>query len=472
MVIYTDKQRRKTKQSIVNLGYMDPDKLHPSSIIPNGKGKLAICIPTYRSQELVDELLQRNMKLYQEYETDLYIYDSSDNDFTWNIVKKWMELYDNLYYVRFPPGLHSNMKVYKILQRYSWYKDYDYIWIQNDSIRVSEEVFLKINTQLKCNYDIIVVNGRDKENLGDREYCDPLLFAKECGWHLTMYGAALVNTHTILEDVDWKGLQQKYNRPERINHSHLCFYLEKISTLKSFSAIHLSFLSGNIKASNLRAISGWSKDIFYVWGYCFPNAINALTDYYDKRVKKTIIKKNGICAGIFDILSLLRYREAGLYNIDVYREYKWEWYILTDIPLWKLRQIARMSLEQVKKEQLLIQTGKQKINRHRKQLIRLKKFAHRNKKLYIYGAGQCAIRYAGYLDEMDIEYAGFMVSDMAKNSTEINNHPVFELSDLNLSEENIGIILGLNPDNQIQVKKLLKERGISSNIFSEYIISI
>ena len=61
---------------------------------------------------------------------------------------------------------------------------------------------------------------------------------------------------------------------------------------------------------------------------------------------------------------------------------------------------------------------------------------------------------------------------MDKNSTEINDHPVFELSGLDLSGKNIGIILGLNPDNQRQVKKLLKERGISSNIFSEYIVGI
>lgn len=464
-------ERELIRHSTANLGYMDPDEVMPSTVVPMGKGKWTICIPTYCREKAIEELLQENMEICTEFEADVYIYDSSEDNRTQLIVKRWMEDYHNLYYIRFPAELHSNMKVYKIFQKYAWHKEYKYLWVCTDAFRWTREVFSKICAQFENDYDMIVVNWRDIEKLGDKRYYDINDFAEECGWHLTYYGGAVLNVHTMLEDVDWKRMQSKYNRPERVNHSHLCFWLEQISILKDFSAVNLSFPPGAAKRTSLYqgASSGWNEERFYVFGYCFPEAIYALPDCYKEETKSAIVKKHGKYATFGDFLGL---RARGEFDISVYRALKDEWPILTDIPRRKLKKIARMSSRQVRKAQSPVQAGKLKIRKHKRQLKRFEKFSRQNKTLYIYGAGKCAIRYAGYLDEMQIEYAGFIVSDMAQNSTEINGHPVFELSGLDLSGKNIGIILGLNPDNQRQVKKLLKERGISSNIFSEYIVGI
>lgn len=458
-----------TKQSTANWGYMNPDDLPQSLETPVGRGKLAICIPTYRRADVVEELLKTSMDMYSKYRLDVYIYDSSDDDETRLLVERWKEVYSNLYYVHLPSELHSNMKVYKIFQKYSLHKDYDYLWICSDSIRWAEKVLEQVDAQLGNGYDMIVVNYRDKEHLGDREYHDQATFAKECGWHLTLYGAVVLNTHTMLQEVDWKELQRKYNRPERVNHSHVCFYLEKISTLRNFCARHISFPKWVLTASSLKKYSGWRNDTFYVWGYCFPDAINALPDYYNKRVKRAIIKKNGRYADVFDVRNLLALRADGLYDMEIYKEYEKEWKTLTDVPKWKLRKIARMTLEQI---QALGQTGlrsKDRIREHKKQLKRLKRFASQYDKIYIYGAGKCAKRYAEYLEKMHIGYEGFVVSDLADNAREINGCPVGEIAELNVKEENTGIVLGLNPYNQHQVKEILKERGITDNIFCEFI---
>lgn len=461
-----------TKQSALNMGYMDPDDLSQSSIMPIGRGGLAVCVPTYQRADVVEELLKTSMDLYLKYGVDVYIYDSSDDEKTKLLVERWKEMYSNLYYVQFPSKLHSNMKVYKIFQKYSLHKDYDYLWVCSDSIRWAEEVIRQVNIQLGNGYDMIVVNYRDKEHLGDREYHDPVVFAKECGWHLTLYGAAILNTHTMLQEVDWKELHRKYNRPERVNHSHVCFYLEKISVLKNFSAKHLSIPKWELTASALKKFSGWRNDTFYVWGYCFPDAINALPDYYNKRIKKAIIKKNGKYSGVFDIQNLIALRADEVYDIEIYKEYEKEWSILTDIPKWKLRKIARMTLEQIQAQEQEWLRPKERIHKHRKQLKRLKRFVSQYDKIYIYGAGKCAKRYAGYLEKMHIGYEGFVVSDLIDNSREINGRPVWEISELNVKERDTGIVLGLNPYNQHQVKEILKERGITNNIYSEYIVSI
>lgn len=458
------------KQSTLNRGYMDPEDLPPSLITPVGRGKLAVCIPTYRNGDVVEELLETSMDLYLKYGMDVYIYDSSDDDQTRLLVERWKETYSNLYYVQFPSRLHSNMKVYKIFQKYSLHKDYDYLWVCSDYIRWTEEVVRQIDIQLSKDYDMIVVNYRDKEHLGDREYHDPVLFAIECGWHLTMYGATVLNTHSMLQEVEWKKLERRYNRPERVNHSHVCFYLEKISVLRNFSAKHLSYSQCVLAASALKKSSGWRNDTFYVWGYCFPNAINALPDYYNRKVKKAIIKKHGKCSDVFGIRNLLALRADGVYNIEVYKGFKKEWKLLTDVSKWKLRKIACMTSVQIQTQEWL--KPKEKIREHKRQLKSLKRFASRYDKIYIYGAGKCAKRYAGYLKKMHIGYEGFIVSDLIDNTREINGRPVWEISELNGKEKDTGIVLGLNPDNQRQVKEILKEMGITNNIYSEYIVSI
>ena len=460
------------KQNTLNSGYMDPEGLPQSSIIPVGRGKLAVCFPTYRRANVVEELLETSINVYLKYGMDVYIYDSSEDDRTRLLVERWKEVYSNLYYVQFPPELHSNMKVYKIFQKYSLYKDYDYLWICGDSIRWAEEVIRKVNIQLSKDYDMIVVNHRDKEHLGDREYHDPVLFAIECGWHLTLYGAAILNTHTMLQEVDWKELERKYNRPERVNHSHVCFYLEKISVLKNFSVKHLSIPKEGLFPSAFIKYSGWRNDTFYVWGYCFPNAINALPKYYNKRVKKTIIKKHGKCSEVFGIRNLLALRADGVYNIEIYKEFKKEWKLLTDVSKWKLRKIACMTSAQIKTQGQEWLKPKERIREHKRQLKSLKRFASQYDRIYIYGAGKCSKRYAGYFEKMHIGYEGFVVSDLIDNTREMNGRPIWGISELNVKEKDTGIVLGLNPDNQRQVKDVLEERGITDNIYSEYIVSI
>lgn len=460
-----------TKQSTINWGYMDPEDLPQSPITPVGRGKLAVCIPTYQRADMIEELLKTSMDLYLKYGIDVYIYDSSEDDKTRLLVERWKEMYLNLYYVQLPSGLHSNMKVYKIFQKYSLYKNYDYLWVCSDSIRWAEDVIRQVNIQLSNSYDMIVVNYRDKEHLGDREYHDPVVFAKECGWHLTLYGAAVLNTHTMLHEVDWKELQKKYNRPERVNHSHVCFYLEKISVLRGFSAKHVSVSKWILTPSAVKKSSGWRNDTFYVWGYCFPNAINALPDYYNKRVKEAIIKKHGICSEVFGIRNLLKLRADGLYDIEIYKEFKKEWNTLTDVPKWKLRKIACMTLEQVRQEQESLKS-QERIRKHKEQMKYLKQFSSQYERIYIYGAGKCARRYAGYLEKMHIGYEGFVVSDLIDNAREIDGHPVWEISELNVKEKDTGIVLGLNSDNKCQVMEILKERGITDNIYSEHIVNI
>jgi len=457
------------KQRYNEKGYMDPETVSQVAIEIYGTRKLAICIPTYQRADIVEELISKYMEIYTELGADVYIYDSSEDNSTEAVTQKYKEKFCNLFYIRMPTELHSNMKVYKIFQKYGFRKNYDYVWVCSDSIRWKKNVLDKVSELLNVSLDIIVVNYRDEENIGDKYYHNPFDFFVECGWHLTLYGAVLLNTHTMLENVIWKEMYEKYNVPERVNHSHLCFYFEKILKLGYFSAVHLSFPTGSLSSSTLKDYSGWRNDTFYVFGYCFPNAINALPEYYNK-AKNIVILKNGKYGDIFNERNLLALRTDNLFDMRIYREYWSMWGILTDLPRWKIKQIAKMKPQRAKKKRQNLSRNIKKVIKQKIQISHLKNFTKQFSQIYIYGAGICAMRYSEYLDKMHIPYEGFIVTK-ADGQKELNHHKIIVLDEIDITNPSIGIVLGLNLNNKIEVKDELEKRNAKNGIFDEHIIA-
>ncbi len=52
---------------------------------------VALCIPTYQRHECVGEFLKEYAGYYQKYDIDIYYYDSSPDDKTFSVVKKFSD---------------------------------------------------------------------------------------------------------------------------------------------------------------------------------------------------------------------------------------------------------------------------------------------------------------------------------------------------------------------------------------------
>lgn len=447
---YIKQNREKFKQ------YMDPSSLKTAPKKYEQTAKLAICIPTYERSDVVNELIQDYIALYKSKGFDLYIYDSSPNDKTELVVRKWTEKYDNLYYVKMPTELHSNMKVYKIFQLYGLEKKYKYIWVCSDSIRWTDYVWNQLDDLMEKNYDMILVNYRDQELLGSKEYTDKLLFFRDCAWHLTLYGATLINVDRMLKDVDWTRLEKIYNISDRVNHSHVGFYFEKIIAINDFKAYHWSIPNKCLIASGLKAYSGWRKDTFYVWCHCFPSMIDALPSFYDNE-KANVILKNGKYSDILNIRNLITMRNEDLYTIFDFFDYFFEWKRLTDVSIKTLFKIA--------------------INKYQdgvidNQLYEMHKFCKNHSSIYIYGAGKFARRYSLYLREMGIAINGFAVTKLDNDTSIIDGYPIYQIDDL-IENTKAGYILGLGMANQREVLEYLQSKKVDNkNIFARYILDV
>lgn len=422
--------------------------------------KLAICIPTYNRPEVIREFVEKHVNRYMQHHFDTIVYDSSENHQTEEIVKAAMAQCPSLFYARVDSSIHSNMKVYNIFKEFGYALKYDYLWVCGDAVSWSD---LVLNSVCKCliqEYDVIIPNHHDVEKLGTKEYNDKNEFFLDCAWQMTYYGTTILKVSSMLTGVDWDSLIKKYMVPECINHSHVAFYFEKLNIMKQWKAIHLSFSEKDIIVSALKKSSGWQKETFYVWCYCWPEMIYRLPVEYPISDKRKVIKKNGFNSNILAYPNLKILRRDRVLTKEIYREYKKEWHNLTSVP-----RLAIWFLATIPPEWVFLNWAYLKEIWLRR---RIKKFCSQFDRVYIYGAGIKAKRYTNYLNEMDIKFEGYLVSNESNNETSIGNNKVLRFSNELVREGRTGILLALNKRNGKEVLENNLHNVKKRAIFKEF----
>ncbi len=419
--------------------------------------KIAVCIPTYNRSKIVEEFLAKCSEDYINHGIDIYIYDSSTNCETENMVNLWRGKLNDLYYIRIPSYLHANMKVFKIFQQHGLRMPYDFIWVCGDTLRFNKEALNKILPNIIPEYDIIEVNGSDKENIGTRLYDNCNDYFRDCAWHLTLFGAAILNVNTMLSDVNWKEFELRYSSDEFINFSHVSFYFSKLALMKSFKALHLSLKPYLLMTSALKENYGWYNETFHVICCGWVKTIKNLPSCYEDK-REAMVKFGKFT--VFNTMDLLRLRRDGHYNMAIYKLYRDVWKEVCDIPIINLYMIALMPglmSDYVRKKTIFLKTFKSR--------LLLKRFLKRYSSIIIYGAGKKALRYGTQFSKEKISYTGYCVTELGNNDRILLGHPVYLLADLKGSLSDVGIVLAINPSNAEEVIKILGSLGFKENVF-------
>lgn len=434
--------------------------------LTNAKGmdinmRIAACVPTYNRSNIVEEFLTKSLFDYKDFGIDIYIYDSSSDDETEQVVKIWMEKSDCLFYVRIPSSFHANMKVLKIFQQEGLTKPYDFIWVCGDALRFKREALSTIMPHVLPQYDMIEVNGMDKEKLGTREYDEPNEYFKDCAWHLTLFGAVILNVKTMLSDVDWDYYESKCSSREFVNFSHVSFYFDKLVSMNNFKALHLSLNPYFVTSSPLKEKSGWYEETFHVICSGWFQTIQNLPRCYENK-REAMIKFGKYT--MFNTKDLLDLREKNCFNKTMFKQFRNVWKDVCDMPIIELYLIASMPI--------LLSKYISRIRRYfenLKSMMHLKKFLKRYHQILIYGAGKKALIYGRYFEKKNISYSGFCVTDADKNGSELLGHPIYSLADIEDSLANVGIVLALNPVNMEEVVRLLQLKGVGDQVFYDNI---
>jgi len=450
--------------------------MHETDI--NDKKTLAVFVPTYNRGAVIEEFLTEQLHIFAENDIDAYICDSSEKDETEVITANFQKIYSNLYYTRFPSDTHSNMKVYMIYQKHGWAREYDYVWVIGDALRFSGEIIVNVeNTAKTGEYDMLVTyfftNDRSEPVITDINR-----FFVDYAWMLNLYGSCVLNTKTMLTGVNWDYLIERYCITERVNFSHTCFYFEQIAKLDSFKAKEIYTNGLTVKVSKLRKYTGWHEYTFiFCLDYC-PSAINALPDVYTCKDKLNAIRSFGSRSTIFTVYSFIELKKCNIFNYNVYKQFKKKWsqysgkspllfYFYAKVSVRFL--VFCLKLGDAIKQNSVYRKILYRYVRRPAARKRMKVFCKKYDNIYIYGAGLVARRYIKYLKMMHIDLKGLLVTDIDKqNQRIIDGIPVVNFYSLP-GDKNTGIILGLNPENAIEVKHYLIEHNFNGGLFNEYI---
>lgn len=415
---------------------------------------VALCIPTYQRHECVYEFLQEYAGYYQKYGIDIYYYDSSPDDETLAVVRGFSNKMRGLYYVRMPVEMHSNIKVYKIFQQYGLKKTYDFIWVCNDAIRYSEKALAEIMEKTDDSYDIIEPDYDDIEKLGTKEYEDYNLYLKDCAWKLTLYGAALLNTNTLLRNVDWKKYEERYFKREVINFSHVSLYFGRIAEMNQFKALHITVESKEFKSSAYKKAPGWHKNTLFIICESWVNTIERLPDCYV--TKKEAMQKAGMFTVFQNKKLFQRLKMEGILNVPEFLKYRKVWRKVCNIPP---REILLISMIPAK-----VWENKEK----KKRKVQIKQWTDFMKKysgLVIYGAGNWACLVGSYCKMKNIGFEYFCVTELKKNKEFYMDHPVKELRDAVDDLRSKAIIICMREEYALEVIETLRKLGLSDNLY-------
>lgn len=419
--------------------------------------QLAICIPTYNQPEMIREMFIRCLDFYNEFGIDLYIFDSSPDMETETVIGQYKEKYKNIFYKHLSSDIHSNMKVLKAYQEIIGMGEYAYLWLCPDYIQLTREGAICVLDHCSEGFDICVLNYRDVEHLGEKIYTDINTFFLDCAWHMSSYMATIIRISSFA-NIEWDKFYEKYTTPKRVNHSHVAFYFEQLAKLSQVKAVHIPLSSAHIRISTYRKESFWKKDVFPIWCEYWPDMIDALPDRY--QYKKEVVKKLGVNTGILGWENFKALRKEKIYTKEVYQRYKKEWKSLTNVPgglLWMLAVLPAGTVSLLKRPSLKQMALKS----------RLRRFCSGNRSIVIYGCGFIAEKTSILLDELHMNYQGYVVSDCSNEKRSFHGRPVIEYGELLKKGLDVGVIMALNKENALQVIKE-KQQLQSYKVFYMY----
>lgn len=406
--------------------------------------KLVIGVPTYNRAEMVEEMLLRCSKMYEEAGIDIYFFDSSEDGRTKQVVARYADACQNIYYRKIPPSTHSNRKVLDIYREFAAAREYKYLWICPDHIQLTKAGLQRMERICSKEFDLCILNYRDVEHIGRQVYTDIDALFLDCAWQMTSYMATVVRL-SFLADAKWEYIYKRYTIPRRINHSHVALFFEQMARKNKVKALHIPVSPRHIRVSSYRKHAYWQKETFTIWCGAWPDMVRALPDCYHN--KNAVIRKHGVNSGVLSWENLIALRKEKIYDIHIYQKYRPEWRNLTDIPVCLLWMLAIMP------HQVAGWFGA--YDRRRKILEnRLRKFCKKHEKVYIYGCGYIAKKTSDLLDGLHLEYVGYVVSDISNEKKHYNGLDVISYSDfLQKGFHHTGIILAMKKEHTSQVLK-------------------
>jgi abequosyltransferase len=272
--------------------------------------KLSIVIPTYNRASFLDYSLEIHIPLVKEYNIPIYVSDNASPDNTSEIVNKWMEKYEFLYYYRNKKNLGADLNFEIILNK----PNTDYIWLLGDTSKINKDVLANVLQQSKKYYDLILLN--DQKRVTDVE--TQVIASKEyllsyVGWNMSQM-SSLIYSKEVIKNAN-------FTRFYGTRFIQTGIALEYLAYRESISVKWNKELSvGALKRNGMMKTS-WQKDTFDIWIRKWTNFVLSLPPNYSLESKMKMIQTHNKRAKVFSFKNLLLLRSEGFYDMKQYASY-------------------------------------------------------------------------------------------------------------------------------------------------------
>ena len=309
------------------------------------KYSLACCFLTHDHPDVVKEILDRCLKVYEDHGVDICMYDDSDDDTTRTLVDEYISAgATNLYYVDIHEAINGDHKYYLLMQGYGLPKDYDYIWPSKDRVCFEFTYLDKVCEAIDEGHDVIIGNCELSRwdvgiNVLQDVYTEPTEFYRKYSWVSTNWEALIRKRNTMLKPVNWGEYEKKYNIGASCPFNQTITLFARLSELESSSIKICRYEYEEIFISQ-KYHSAWGNVMFELWIDKWVSANFSLPAVYDKYKSEAIKAETNLDELFGSVERFILYKEDGLYNRAIFDKYKDIWPFVTEIPPEYLRMIA------------------------------------------------------------------------------------------------------------------------------------
>ena len=309
------------------------------------KYSVACCFLTHNHPDIVEEILTRCLKVYAEHGIDICVYDDSDDYKTGQVVEKFIfEGAANLFYVDIHTAVNGDHKYCLILQGYGLPRDYDYIWPCKDRVCFDASYINRICTAIDEGHDVVMgYNEKTRWDVGIKVmqdvYSDPVELYRRYASSSTDWEALIRRRDTMLIPIDWETYERLYGVGSDCNFNQTLTLYARLSEMDACS-VKICRYSYEERFISKKGGSSWRDRMFQLWidRWCHSNYL--LPSIYDRYKAEAIKSETNLVALFGSVDNFIKYREAGLFDINVFTKYKDIWEYVTEIPPEYLRMIA------------------------------------------------------------------------------------------------------------------------------------
>ena len=275
------------------------------------KPLLAICIPTYNRDYLLDKMLEKLCPICQDLSIPIYISDNCSPDDTQLIISKYKGKYNVISYYQVEnigPDKNFEYLLRNVPAQYKWL-------LSDSSVILKDELAALKDTLSNNKYDFVVTGCKNRTEClpANKIYDDSNEVLRELGWHITLVSCLIYNDDIIT------GLNfERYYESYFLQTGILLEYIANKD--KRFSCLFFNNLK--LLGLNIPKPNHWMPYALEYFCKKWMVFVISLPLSYSFENKKHCIMSHGVESNLFSIWTLMWLRKNNFLNLSYYIKYK------------------------------------------------------------------------------------------------------------------------------------------------------